>query len=1048
MNGTERENSLEEREEKGTTGELQDNRAELERPGSDDLRYMHAEAEGIPGERSTDSGAKPEDPAEEFEHLREQINEEYSTLEDRGAYECNAESGHQSEGNATEESRSSKVNGAGPNRIDVGEDVQASSPIEGDDSPKPEHEPEGAKSEGKTNDSDTPGNQGSEHDVVHRLEESHLVDNSPEGDPSGTRHTEDGGGHPDQCFSREDDEFQHVSAYGVEPDDGGQADTASPDRAFTEQPTERDRLVNEESDRIGEDIRENRPIEEKTNPDSPLDSRSAQEAQTRSDSEKIQSTDVYLPTNTDGRTEEFVDMFQDSRGTCYSQSEEKTFAEQSSHGSNAEEHEKSLPVDSQAEIYCGLEPITFKGSSDPDGHKPTEVVRSIASVEQIENRCEVNSHEVDPGEYDLHASTKAPMSNRVEPDDSTFEIERGSSTDEHVTNRRYDARSETFDSQVDIDRRPSTDLENRSKNNRDDEFGVEDGRKRDAPFEHLSGEPSETEKISGTLGPVKVTVGDLDGTDLETVSDQRAQSSDEPDRLGQGSSSTSNKGDVVQETKTDSPRGVDKAVPDGSNLHRRQSMRSQSAAPENKNRAEGISGRYLPLALDADQEFLTENNHLRKGHDTKVHIRTPIDARETSSKNDVMPELVSFGQTPIGIATDEKLVEGATRRRSENPDFEPFTMSAKAHLLPDRGEIRIRFDLPRRFVEAQSGIKLEDNKLYRLQGEVKDVDVFEIYRTSMKSPYIRIHLPKALEDKVAPHELYSVTISSIEEVKTSKQPNEIAQDIKRGLNWEQVTKWLVNDDASEKIGPRPKEDETSEARSTSIAARISRLPLDDTRFRFEIWKPLFERRMGVVLEDGKTYAVRGRVEGICNFEAQHEQKPGVAQIRIEAPREHLDEFKNGETYKLTFESLVERETAHHGDQFQLKEKWSWPLVAAWIDTEGYYRADARIGHFYRGITQGEKEPLDGICDFLRDEGIPSQVSFRKRKDTRLKKGASEGYELHAWGPEGLAEIIRNTEPFIRTAKKQQQILHCKEQITAPRAKLQEKILRARRILEL
>lgn len=45
------------------------------------------------------------------------------------------------------------------------------------------------------------------------------------------------------------------------------------------------------------------------------------------------------------------------------------------------------------------------------------------------------------------------------------------------------------------------------------------------------------------------------------------------------------------------------------------------------------------------------------------------------------------------------------------------------------------------------------------------------------------------------------------------------------------------------------------------------------------------------------------------------------------------------------------------------------------------------------------------------------------------------------GHEGLAKIMKNTEPYIRTKNKRRQIEKCKRKLAVPRRRLQEKAIR-------
>ncbi len=46
----------------------------------------------------------------------------------------------------------------------------------------------------------------------------------------------------------------------------------------------------------------------------------------------------------------------------------------------------------------------------------------------------------------------------------------------------------------------------------------------------------------------------------------------------------------------------------------------------------------------------------------------------------------------------------------------------------------------------------------------------------------------------------------------------------------------------------------------------------------------------------------------------------------------------------------------------------------------------------------------------------------------------------------MAKVIRNTEPYIRTRNKRNQIARCRAEIAKPRKRLEEKVIRARLLL--
>ncbi len=100
------------------------------------------------------------------------------------------------------------------------------------------------------------------------------------------------------------------------------------------------------------------------------------------------------------------------------------------------------------------------------------------------------------------------------------------------------------------------------------------------------------------------------------------------------------------------------------------------------------------------------------------------------------------------------------------------------------------------------------------------------------------------------------------------------------------------------------------------------------------------------------------------------------------------------------------------------------------------------------ITQKEKTPLVGICGFLRTQGVTCAITRREAVSPRDGSKKGHVYSLYTWGPEGLAKIIQNTEPYIRTQNKRRQIEKCKRELAAPRKRLEEKVIRARMLLGL
>ena len=132
----------------------------------------------------------------------------------------------------------------------------------------------------------------------------------------------------------------------------------------------------------------------------------------------------------------------------------------------------------------------------------------------------------------------------------------------------------------------------------------------------------------------------------------------------------------------------------------------------------------------------------------------------------------------------------------------------------------------------------------------------------------------------------------------------------------------------------------------------------------------------------------------------------------------------------------------------MRDLWDWALIAAWIDTEGSYIANASRSTYSVLITQKEKTPLIGICGFLRAQGIACTIRRKEGVSPADNSKKCHAYFLQTWGPEGLAKIIKNTEPYIRTKNKRRQIERCKRELAAPRKSLEEKVIRARMLLGL
>jgi hypothetical protein len=110
-------------------------------------------------------------------------------------------------------------------------------------------------------------------------------------------------------------------------------------------------------------------------------------------------------------------------------------------------------------------------------------------------------------------------------------------------------------------------------------------------------------------------------------------------------------------------------------------------------------------------------------------------------------------------------------------------------------------------------------------------------------------------------------------------------------------------------------------------------------------------------------------------------------------------------------------------------------LSAWIQAEGTYRCRGDFAEVR--ITQKRREPLDVLCNWMKDMGIDCTIRYRPKLDA---------YELTSTGWDDVAAIIRLTEPYIIHPDKREQVRKCKELIFAPRKRLDIRVRRARALL--
>lgn len=120
--------------------------------------------------------------------------------------------------------------------------------------------------------------------------------------------------------------------------------------------------------------------------------------------------------------------------------------------------------------------------------------------------------------------------------------------------------------------------------------------------------------------------------------------------------------------------------------------------------------------------------------------------------------------------------------------------------------------------------------------------------------------------------------------------------------------------------------------------------------------------------------------------------------------------------------------------------WTWRDVAAWFDTEGSLGVYSYAHHrkYTLEITQKERAPLDGIVAFLSEQGTKCGV-IRDRKGVHY---------VRLQTLEGIATVIRETRPYVRTERKREQIQSFEDALmTEPKTRNRYR-LSARAILQL
>jgi hypothetical protein len=367
----------------------------------------------------------------------------------------------------------------------------------------------------------------------------------------------------------------------------------------------------------------------------------------------------------------------------------------------------------------------------------------------------------------------------------------------------------------------------------------------------------------------------------------------------------------------------------------------------------------------------------------------------------------------------------------------------------------ICFDIPRQAIEEKTGMKLEDDKFYQFKGSVVGKYDFEMYRTG--NSYIRHFVPVEHHHQVQSGKVHDIKIASLKEVPLTKAQKDLVSEWRdRGVPWNRIA-YRINHMKPEHIeaNVQPPEDSGSQKKlhqlerfervdnigATFVAvARLHRNERQGDRFYFRIDNSEYKQRTGVAIEEGATYKIRGEIEGVGLFEKKLRSVAAGQNMPIYVPHELMSRVELGKQYEITINSIERIRSIR--DSWEKLERpsneWTWKEIASWLDTEGHFDSESR-GSFYSDIAQKDKRVIQEICGFYEEHGLhPNMV---------LDKDAG-CYHATLHRVDDVATLIKNTEQFIRTENKKEQIREFKENLIAPRKKLHGGIRKARKILGL
>ncbi len=108
---------------------------------------------------------------------------------------------------------------------------------------------------------------------------------------------------------------------------------------------------------------------------------------------------------------------------------------------------------------------------------------------------------------------------------------------------------------------------------------------------------------------------------------------------------------------------------------------------------------------------------------------------------------------------------------------------SRADIVTTRGRGHIRFRIPRRLLEEQSGVKMELGKLYELSGQITGVCAFHTFRAGTEAETLLLHVPREHQKSVVPHQLYQIRFDSITQKELNPELAKLFERTGAGMNW-------------------------------------------------------------------------------------------------------------------------------------------------------------------------------------------------------------------------------------------------------------------------